>query len=39
MVRTASRRVARHLEQRLLSVVAAATAVILVVLFYYPVAT
>ncbi|SEL01173.1 ABC transporter permease [Haloferax larsenii] len=39
MVRTAGRRVARHLEQRLLSVVAAATAVILVVLFYYPVAT
>ncbi|WP_396611134.1 ABC transporter permease [Haloferax sp. S1W] len=39
MVRTASRRVARHLEQRLLSAVAAATAIILLVLFYYPVAT
>ncbi|MCO8265723.1 ABC transporter permease [Haloferax prahovense] len=39
MSRVSVRRVARALEQRLLTLVAALTAVVLLVLFYYPVAT
>ncbi|QOS10176.1 ABC-type transport system permease protein (probable substrate thiamine) [Haloferax gibbonsii] len=39
MSRVSVRRVARVLEQRLLTLVAALTAVVLLVLFYYPVAT